>query len=97
MVALRQFSWICLRSPSQSFIEAHIKMEWFSLVFSSFDQLWICDPLAVRSGEQRIDPIAFLGVAAIVARVNVTNCRMQCGAIVLMMRVPCWSSPTALK
>src|SRR5947207_2044479 len=34
---------------------------------SSFDQLRIGDPLAVRRGEQRIDAIAFLGVAAIVA------------------------------
>src|SRR5438309_8239859 len=35
--------------------------------FSSFDQLRIGNPLAVRSGEQRIDAIAFFGIAAIVA------------------------------
>ena len=38
-----------------------------SPVFSSFDQLRIGDPLAVRSSEKRVDAITFLRIAAVVA------------------------------
>ena len=37
------------------------------LAFSSCDQLWIGDPLAIGGGEKRVDPIALAGLAAIVA------------------------------
>ena len=38
-----------------------------SPAFWSFDQLRISDPLAVCVSEKRVDPIAFLSIAAIVA------------------------------